>query len=116
MVFLSAKEKGNIQRKQIATEVSNLITEITQFLTDRDLSQPLATDNRYSPNEWFQKSVNYRRSTENIFVNRYLQRNIDLACKMRDLEVIDDEELKSFLWHLQPEGPVIEWIRKDLNK
>ena len=35
---------------------------------------------------------------------------------MRDLEVIDDEELKSFLWHLQPEGPVIEWIRKDLNK
>lgn len=115
--FSLAGVSGNYEdRLELETKTHNLITEITQFVADRALTQPMATDIWESPDVWFQKSREYSANTDNLFVARYRQRISDIAYEMERLNTITEDELEQLLWFIQPEYPSIQWAFETLEE
>jgi len=101
----------NFEAKGMLKATGNaLVTEITQFVADRALSQPQATDQWVSSDVWFQKSRDYRNATDNQFTTRYRQRVVEFGYSLQDVGVITEDELKHLLWVSQPEYPTIQWV------
>ncbi|HEY41172.1 MAG TPA: hypothetical protein G4O18_04860 [Dehalococcoidia bacterium] len=88
------------ERLQIAiTESRELASSIISFVAEREQSAPKATDTIWdSPDEWFQRSSDYRSTSENLFSNRYELDLLEIGEEFYRLNVISEETLSRFNW------------------
>jgi hypothetical protein len=114
VVVVDKRHEGIDQLKQ---QTDGLISEISQFVADRALSQPsMPTGNdRAAIDDWFQKSAQYSATTENLFVSRFQQKIMDIGYMYKNQGLFTDEEWRLFRSVNQPQSPVIDWVLTDLK-
>jgi len=96
--FLTVQDSKYEGREQLRKTTESLVGEITQFVADRTLSQPMPTAEWDSPDEWFQKSREYHAISENLFVTRYKQRILELGNDLFRAKVITQDEQDKLVW------------------
>ena len=76
-------------------------------MADREQNHPTPVDPTWrSPDEWFQKSVQYSQSTNNLFKTKYQQRIMELGCQLRNHDIITVEELQEIEWATNTIGAI----------
>jgi len=114
--FYSHKVQSQADLGFIKEQGHSLLSEISQFVADRNLSSPLVTDIGGTPEENMQKSRDYGRATDNLFITRYRLRYVDIAYGLKKAEIISEEELSHMLWFVQAQYPSIQWAIDALEK
>ncbi|MFC1932699.1 hypothetical protein ACFLXU_03590 [Chloroflexota bacterium] len=95
----------------------SLISDINEFVADRNLTKPPVKSSLESDSfEDWKKSIEYSRQTDHLFVYKFRQRVVNFGYEMRKAEIISEDDLNHLLWVVQAETPVIQWALTTLEE
>lgn len=105
-------EVDKVKIEQMKTRIDALISEISQFVADRQLSYPPMTTgaDRISINEWHQRNAQYSATTNSLFVARFSTKIMDIGYDSHEQGLLVGKEWDHFKRITQPDYPVIHWI------